>query len=84
MGEVSTTQRYTVSILAGTQNLQHPDSYWDQRACLLPGLGNSLWVHTVEMQIYKLKAATWIQINRLYMADARLEIELIAFLPKGK
>ena len=29
-------------------------------------------------------AATWVQINRLYMADARLEIELIAFLPKGK
>ncbi|HEY6504155.1 MAG TPA: RidA family protein [Chitinophagaceae bacterium] len=29
-------------------------------------------------------AATWVQINRLYMADARLEIELIAYLPKGK
>jgi enamine deaminase RidA (YjgF/YER057c/UK114 family) len=27
-------------------------------------------------------AATWVQINRLYMADARLEIELIAYLPK--
>ena len=27
-------------------------------------------------------AATWVQINRLYMADARLEIELIAHLPK--
>ena len=27
-------------------------------------------------------AATWIQIPRLYMADARLEIELIAHLPK--
>ena len=27
-------------------------------------------------------AATWIQINRLYMADAKLEIELIAHLPK--
>lgn len=28
-------------------------------------------------------AATWVQINRLYMADARLEIELIAYLPKN-
>lgn len=27
-------------------------------------------------------AATWVQISRLYMADAKLEIELIAFLPK--
>lgn len=27
-------------------------------------------------------AATWIQIPRLYMADAKLEIELIAHLPK--
>jgi enamine deaminase RidA (YjgF/YER057c/UK114 family) len=27
-------------------------------------------------------AATWIQVPRLYMADARLEIELIAYLPK--
>ena len=27
-------------------------------------------------------AATWVQIPRLYMADARLEIELIAYLPK--
>ena len=27
-------------------------------------------------------AATWVQIPRLYMADARLEIELIAHLPK--
>lgn len=27
-------------------------------------------------------AATWIQVPRLYMADARLEIELIAHLPK--
>ena len=27
-------------------------------------------------------AATWIQIPRLFMADARLEIELIAHLPK--
>lgn len=27
-------------------------------------------------------AATWIQISRLYMPDAKLEIELIAFLPK--
>jgi 2-iminobutanoate/2-iminopropanoate deaminase len=27
-------------------------------------------------------AATWVQITRLYMPDAKLEIELIAFLPK--
>jgi 2-iminobutanoate/2-iminopropanoate deaminase len=27
-------------------------------------------------------AATWVQISRLYMADAKLEIELIAYLPK--
>ncbi len=27
-------------------------------------------------------AATWIQVPRLYMADARLEVELIAHLPK--
>lgn len=27
-------------------------------------------------------AATWIQVPRLFMADARLEIELIAHLPK--
>ncbi|HEX7846970.1 MAG TPA: RidA family protein [Chitinophagaceae bacterium] len=27
-------------------------------------------------------AATWVQISRLYMADAKLEIELIAHLPK--
>ncbi len=27
-------------------------------------------------------AATWMQVNRLYMHDARLEIELIAYLPK--
>lgn len=26
-------------------------------------------------------AATWVQISRLYMHDARLEIELIAYLP---
>ena len=26
-------------------------------------------------------AATWVQISRLYMADAKLEIELIAHLP---
>lgn len=28
-------------------------------------------------------AATWVQISRLYMPDARLEIELIAHLPKN-
>lgn len=27
-------------------------------------------------------AATWVQISRLYMADAKLEVELIAHLPK--
>jgi 2-iminobutanoate/2-iminopropanoate deaminase len=27
-------------------------------------------------------AATWVQIARLYMHDARLEVELIAHLPK--
>ena len=27
-------------------------------------------------------AATWVQIPRLFMADARLEVELIAHLPK--
>lgn len=27
-------------------------------------------------------AATWVQISRLFMADARLEVELIAHLPK--
>lgn len=28
-------------------------------------------------------AATWVQISRLYMADARLEVELIAHLPEN-
>ncbi|WP_256449928.1 hypothetical protein [Pedobacter sp. Bi36] len=27
-------------------------------------------------------AATWLQIQRLYMAKAKLEVELIAHLPK--
>jgi enamine deaminase RidA (YjgF/YER057c/UK114 family) len=27
-------------------------------------------------------AATWVQITRLFMHDARLEVELIAHLPK--
>lgn len=27
-------------------------------------------------------AATWVQINRLFMHDARLEVELVAHLPK--
>ena len=27
-------------------------------------------------------AATWVQITRLFMADARLEVELVAHLPK--
>lgn len=29
-------------------------------------------------------AATWVQISRLYMPDAKLEIEVIAHLPKNK
>jgi 2-iminobutanoate/2-iminopropanoate deaminase len=29
-------------------------------------------------------AATWVQISRLYMPDAKLEVELIAHLPDGK
>lgn len=29
-------------------------------------------------------AATWVQISRLYMPDASLEIELIAYLPEKK
>ncbi len=28
-------------------------------------------------------AATWVQISRLFMADAKLEVELIAHLPKN-
>lgn len=28
-------------------------------------------------------AATWIQVERLYMADAKLEVELIAHLPRN-
>jgi 2-iminobutanoate/2-iminopropanoate deaminase len=27
-------------------------------------------------------AATWVQISRLFTADVKLEIELIAYLPK--
>ena len=27
-------------------------------------------------------AATWVQITRLFMADAKLEVELVAHLPK--
>jgi enamine deaminase RidA (YjgF/YER057c/UK114 family) len=27
-------------------------------------------------------AATWVQITRLYMSDAKLEVELIAHLPQ--
>lgn len=29
-------------------------------------------------------AATWVQISRLFMADAKLEVELIAYLPESK
>jgi enamine deaminase RidA (YjgF/YER057c/UK114 family) len=29
-------------------------------------------------------AATWVQISRLYMPDAKLEVELIAHLPEAK
>jgi 2-iminobutanoate/2-iminopropanoate deaminase len=28
-------------------------------------------------------AATWIQVSRLYMSDAKLEVELVAHLPKN-
>ena len=37
----------------------------------------------VRKEIYKndFPAATWVQITRLFMADAKLEIELIAHLP---
>jgi 2-iminobutanoate/2-iminopropanoate deaminase len=38
----------------------------------------------VRKQFYKgdYPAATWVQIARLYMAEARLEIELIAYFPE--
>lgn len=38
----------------------------------------------VRKQFYKgdFPAATWVQISRLYMPDAKLEIELVAHLPK--
>jgi 2-iminobutanoate/2-iminopropanoate deaminase len=38
----------------------------------------------VRKEFYKndFPAATWVQISRLYMTDAQLEIELIAHLPK--
>lgn len=29
-------------------------------------------------------AATWVQISRLFMPDAKLEVELVAHLPEGK
>lgn len=40
--------------------------------------------NTVRKAFYKgdFPAATWVQISRLYMADAKLEIELIAHLPE--
>jgi hypothetical protein len=41
-GEVSNSQRHKASRLSGTQDPQHPDSCRDQRACLLPGLGNCI------------------------------------------
>ena len=28
-------------------------------------------------------AATWVQVSRLYMSEAKLEVELIAHLPKN-
>ncbi|NCU04192.1 MAG: RidA family protein [Chitinophagaceae bacterium] len=39
----------------------------------------------VRKQFYKgdFPAATWVQIVRLYMSDAKLEVELIAHFPKG-
>ncbi|MGE9315090.1 RidA family protein [Niabella sp. CJ426] len=38
----------------------------------------------VRKKFYKndFPAATWVQIQRLYMAEAKLEVELIAHLPK--
>src|SRR5688572_7527102 len=38
----------------------------------------------VRKEFYKgdFPAATWVQISRLFMADAKLEVELIAHLPK--
>jgi enamine deaminase RidA (YjgF/YER057c/UK114 family) len=38
----------------------------------------------VRKEYYKgdFPAATWVQITRLFMADAKLEVELIAHLPK--
>ncbi|WP_306350153.1 RidA family protein [Flavobacterium sp. '19STA2R22 D10 B1'] len=38
----------------------------------------------VRKKFYKMDfpAATWIQIQRLYMSDAKLEVELVAHLPK--
>jgi enamine deaminase RidA (YjgF/YER057c/UK114 family) len=40
--------------------------------------------NSVRKAFYKsdFPAATWVQISRLFMADAKLEVELIAHLPK--
>jgi 2-iminobutanoate/2-iminopropanoate deaminase len=40
----------------------------------------------VRKEYYKgdFPAATWVQISRLFMADAKLEVEVIAHLPKAK
>ncbi|MBC7949940.1 MAG: RidA family protein [Chitinophagaceae bacterium] len=40
--------------------------------------------NSVRKAFYKgdFPAATWVQISRLYMADAKLEIEVVAMLPK--
>ena len=40
--------------------------------------------NSVRKEFYKgdFPAATWVQISRLFMADAKLEVEVIAHLPK--
>lgn len=40
--------------------------------------------NATRMEFYKgdFPAATWVQISRLYLPDAKLEVELIAHLPK--
>jgi len=40
--------------------------------------------NAVRKEFYKndFPAATWVQIDRLYLADAKLEVELIAHLPE--
>lgn len=40
--------------------------------------------NSVRKAFYKgdFSAATWVQVSRLYMVDAKLEVELVAHLPK--